>query len=86
MKIGPRVPGVPLSGGGLTPLSRARYESFVVRVLRRRGGGVIHGQVTHVGTRKSKRFTDLQAVVGFIAGEMASGSEQAEAVDVEPPA
>jgi hypothetical protein len=68
------------------PLSRARYESFVVRVLRRRGGGVIHGQVTHVGSRRSKRFTDLQAVVGFIASELTPGSEPSEAADGEPPA
>jgi hypothetical protein len=77
---------VPVTGAELTPLSRARYESFVVRVLRRRGGAVIHAQVTHVASRRSKRFTDLQSVVGFIAGELASGTDPAEATDVEPPA
>jgi hypothetical protein len=48
-------------------LSAARYDSFVVRILsHERSGGVVHGRVTHVATRRSLRFTDLQRLVAFI--------------------
>jgi hypothetical protein len=48
-------------------LSDGRYDSFVVRVLRRADqGGFVHGQVTHVGTRASIHFTDLASAMGFI--------------------
>ena len=63
---------------GFPHLSAGRYDSFVVRVLRRNDtGGFVHGQVTHVGTRQSKRFTDLETAMGFILDhldESADGS------------
>jgi hypothetical protein len=68
----------------VAPLSDARYASFVVRVLRQgTSGGYIHGQVTHIASRRSKRFTDLQTVVGFILAQL--GAPAAESSTVEPP-
>ncbi len=46
-------------------LSGGRYHSFVVRILSRAGGG-IQGEITHVGSRKSVRFSDAPRMVRFI--------------------
>jgi hypothetical protein len=74
----------PLGEGRGTPLSDARYESFVVRVLRQgSGGGYSHGQVTHIASRRSKRFTDLKAVVGFILTQL--GTPAPDSPTSEPP-
>jgi hypothetical protein len=52
-------------------LSSGRYDSFVVRVLRRNAsGGFVHGQVIHIGTRRSKRFTDLETAMTFIQAHL----------------
>jgi hypothetical protein len=47
-------------------LSAGQYDSFVVRVFSGRAGDMVHGQVTHVATRRTARFTDLHRVVAFI--------------------
>jgi hypothetical protein len=68
----------------VAPLSDARYASFVVRVLRQgTSGGYINGQVTHVASRRSKRFTDLQTVVCFIQAQL--GAPSADSSPAEPP-
>ena len=54
----------------LPRLSAERYDSFVVRVLSHGRGSLIHGQVTHVATRRSLRFTDPQRVIGFILAQL----------------
>ncbi len=46
-------------------LSTGRYHSFVVRVLCR-DGLIIQGEITHVGTRRSVKFTDCHRVVEFV--------------------
>ncbi len=46
-------------------LSGGRYHSFVVRILSREGEA-IQGEITHVGTRKSVRFSDARRMVRFI--------------------
>jgi hypothetical protein len=51
--------------GGNVALSVDRYHSFVVRILSREGD-VIHGQITHVGTRETTRFRDAQRMVDFV--------------------
>jgi len=51
-------------------LSAQGYDSFVVRVLSHGRGSLIHGQVTHVATRSTLRFTDPQRVIGFILAQL----------------
>jgi hypothetical protein len=47
-------------------MSDGRYDSFVVRILSRAQGGMIQGEVTHVGSRQSTNFTELPALIPFI--------------------
>jgi hypothetical protein len=48
-------------------LTAGRYDSFVVRVFSRGpANSLVHGQVTHVATRRMLRFTELDGVVSFI--------------------
>jgi hypothetical protein len=48
-------------------LSAGHYDSFVVRVFSRGPTReLVHGQVTHVATRRTLRFKDLQRVMAFI--------------------
>jgi hypothetical protein len=71
----------------VAPLSDARYASFVVRVLRQgTSGGYIHGQVTHVASRRSKRFTDLQTMVGFILAQLGAPATDASMAQLHAPA
>src|ERR1700676_2895034 len=74
-----RVSGVPRDGPAAdenpfaSGLSAVRYDSFVVRVLSRPPAGKPLGvQVTHIGTRRTHRFTDLQRVVGFMLAQVCS--------------
>jgi hypothetical protein len=67
------VTGTPVGGAappdedGRTRLSAGRYHSFVIRVFSRGAGrGIVHGQVTHVASRRTLRFRDLQSIVAFI--------------------
>jgi hypothetical protein len=48
-------------------LTSGQYDSFIVRVFSRGPArGLIHGRVTHVATRRTISFTDLQRVMSFI--------------------
>jgi hypothetical protein len=48
-------------------LSAGHYDSFVVRVFSRGPTHeLVHGQVTHVATRRTVRFKDLKRVMAFI--------------------
>jgi hypothetical protein len=49
-----------------TATSAGRYDSFVVRVFSPHGGGRRQGQVTHLGTNHTLRFTDLRRILSFI--------------------
>jgi hypothetical protein len=52
-------------------LSAVRYDSFVVRVLTRpHERQVLEGQVTHIATRRTLRFTDIQRVIGFMLAQL----------------
>jgi hypothetical protein len=51
-------------------LSAGQYDSFIVRVFSERAGDMLHGQVTHVATRRTARFTDLRRVVSFIVAHV----------------
>jgi hypothetical protein len=54
-----------------TPLSAGHYHSFVVRVFSRGSGpGLVEGQVTHIASRSTLRFRDLQGIVGFIRAQL----------------
>jgi hypothetical protein len=44
-----------------------RYESFVLRVWRR-GSRLVHGQVTHIATRRSVYFRDMRRLYAFMLG------------------
>ena len=71
MTAAPRQGPAPPDDGGAVGLSARRYDSFVVRVLSEaRGGKVIGGQVTHVGSRATLRFTDLQRIASFILANL----------------
>jgi hypothetical protein len=64
---GPALP----DDGGAGGLSAAQYDSFVVRVLSRpRERQVVGGQVTHVATRRTVRFRDLQHVMAFMLAQL----------------
>jgi hypothetical protein len=56
-------------------LSDGRYHSFVVRIWSG-GNGTFRGQVTHVGTRRSIRFADMQRLIGFMQTHLAAHPEQ----------
>jgi hypothetical protein len=61
----------PLDDDVVPALAKGQYDSFVVRVFSgSRADGAFHGQVTHVGTRRSQLFSDLQLIVAFIAAHM----------------
>jgi hypothetical protein len=60
-------------------LSAGRYDSFVLRVFSRaRDGHVVHGEVTHVSSRRTRHFTDLDSALAFIVAQMAAGAPQLE--------
>lgn len=54
-----------------------RYESFVVRIWRC-GHRLIRGQVTHVATGDSRRFSELGDVTEFINERVATASTDSE--------
>lgn len=57
--------------GGPGGLSAVRYDSFVVRVLTRpHERQILEGQVTHIGSRRTLRFTDIQRVIGFMLAQL----------------
>ena len=57
---------------GSGALSAGHYDSFVLRVFSRvRDGQLVHGEVTHVATRRKQRFTDLRHALAFIVATMA---------------
>ena len=63
-------------------LSAGQYDSFVVRVFSRGPTReVVHGQVTHVGTRRTLRFTDLQRAMTFIRAHAGQRPAQGAAPD-----
>jgi hypothetical protein len=70
---------------GLPALSHGRYDSFVLRVLHQEAGpGFIHGQVTHVSSRQSKRFTDLETAMGFISATLGRTATRPTVADIPP--
>ncbi len=56
-------------------LSLDRYDSFVVRILSRRGD-VVEGQVTHIATRDTVRFRDAQRMIDFMLEHLCLEHEQ----------
>jgi hypothetical protein len=66
------------------PLNACRYDTFFVKVLVRRSSGqILQGQVTHVATRRTIRFKDPRAIVGFIVAQLAHSAES-HAAPVRP--
>jgi hypothetical protein len=64
-------------------LSAGHYDSFVVRVFSRGPAReLIHGQVTHVATRRTVRFKDLKRVMAFIRAHV--GQRPTPAPGAEP--
>ena len=52
-------------------LSTGRYDSFVLRVFSRgQEGQLVHGEVTHVSSRRSRRFTDMNSALAFMVDHM----------------
>jgi hypothetical protein len=52
-------------------LSTGRYHSFVVRLWSRDGGPAAwRGQITHVATHRTLRFTDLPHMVAFMQSHL----------------
>lgn len=48
-------------------LTAGRYDSFVVRVFSHGPTNtLVHGQVTHVATRRTLRFTEPERMLSFI--------------------
>jgi len=71
--------------GGAGGLSAAQYDSFIVRVLSRPDQRqVVGGQVTHVATRRTLRFTDLQRVMAFILAQLGRRSVGSDPGNPEP--
>jgi hypothetical protein len=67
-------------------LNTARYDSFVVRVLRLGPGAApLRGQVTHVTSRRTAHFGTVQALISFIEAHLGVEYE-APAIGVEPEA
>jgi hypothetical protein len=63
-------------------LSAGRYDSFVLRVFTRaQDGQMVHGEVTHVLTRRRQRFTDLDSALAFIAAHMGTPVPEAESAE-----
>ena len=55
-------------------LSAGRYHSFVVRIWSGDGAETtMRGQITHIASRQSVGFTDLQRALSFIAKHLAEG-------------
>jgi hypothetical protein len=82
------VSGVPRDGpasgesADASGLSAVRYDSFVVRVLSRPPATQPVGvQVTHIGTRRTLHFTDLQRIVGFMLDQVGSRSNRSDQGD-----
>lgn len=76
--------GVPPDGAAqpeervVSELGAGRYDSFVIRVFTRgEHGRLVDGQVMHVGTRVSARFTSFEHAITFmqahLSGARASG-------------
>ena len=58
---------------GPVVLSTGRYDSFVLRVFsRNRTGELVHGEVTHVPTRRKQRFTDWRNAMAFMLAHIGS--------------
>jgi hypothetical protein len=69
--VTPAVPGD--TDAGSPVLSAGKYDSFVVRVFSRSAAGdLVHGEVTHVASRRKRRFTDLSIALAFMAAQMAT--------------
>jgi hypothetical protein len=70
-------------------VSAGHYDSFVVRVFSRGPAReLVHGQVTHVATRRTVRFKDLKRVMAFIrahVGQRVTLASDAELDKVVPP-
>jgi hypothetical protein len=49
-----------------TRLSRGQYDSFVVRVWSQSGSGLSHGHITHVGSRDTIAFREIDELVAFL--------------------
>jgi hypothetical protein len=55
-----------------------------VRLLRRgTNDGYIHGQVTHIASRRTKRFTDLQAVINFIQAQLGASASDGSSTETK---
>jgi hypothetical protein len=81
----PRDGPAPDDSAGVSALSALRYDSFVVRVLSRPPATEPVGvQVTHIGSRRTLRFTDLQRVVGFMLDQVGSRSDASGPGDPDP--
>jgi hypothetical protein len=64
--------GRPEPEGAWPRLSTGRYDSFIIRVFSRsKQGEPLEGQVTHIASHRSVRFTDLQRAVAFIRDQLA---------------
>jgi hypothetical protein len=51
----------------MAELRAGRYDSFVIRVFTHgESGQLVEGQVTHVATRRSARFTNFERVITFM--------------------
>jgi hypothetical protein len=60
-------------------LSAGRYDSFVLRVFSRaEDRHVVHGEVTHVSSRRTRHFTDLDSALAFIVAQMGADAPELE--------
>jgi hypothetical protein len=63
-------------------LSSGHYDSFVVRVFSRGPGGeLLHGEVTHVATRRTQRFTDLNRVLAFMVEAISQTTVEPDTIE-----
>jgi hypothetical protein len=46
-----------------------QYNSFLVRTWSR-DGALVQGQITHVGSRRTKRFRNSDAMVSFLIAQL----------------
>ena len=79
LDVGPRGPGDsdPLAFDG--EVSSGRYDSFVVRIFTRdRAADFILGQVTHIATRETLRFTNPDRILTFILAHVGRAARLAE--------
>ena len=52
-------------------LSAGQYETFVVRLWSSQSAGTaVRGQITHVSTHQTVRFTDLNHILAFIQAHL----------------